>query len=165
MINTNERIINRVVQIRMISIMKIFHLVVRIKRFNLSFNHSFTQIIFRIRLTQFININTHQKEMIMISLKSKINTQMSSYLSCNHDCKSLQLSQMSSIHRMNRTWNNVSLLDQTQIKQLRTENMIRTQTHIMNFRNITFEENISNDHRESIRSVSSMRIQAIILLI
>ena len=153
----------------MISIMKIFHLVVRIKKFDLSFNHSSTQIVFRIRLTQSISISTHQKEMITISLKNKINTQTSSYLSRSHDCRSSRLSQTSSIHRMNRTWDSISLLDQTRIKQLRTENMIkmliRTWAHIMSFKNITFKKNISNDHKESIRSVSSTRIQAMIILI
>ncbi len=149
--------------------MKIFHLVVRIKKFDLSFNHSSTQIVFRIRLTQSISISTHQKKMITISLKNKINTQTSSYLSRSHDCRSSRLSQTSSIHRMNRTWDSVSLLDQTRIKQLRTENMIkmliRTWAHIMSFKNITFKKNISNDHKESIRSVSLTRIQAIIISI
>lgn len=153
----------------MISIMKVFHLVIRIKRFNLSFNHSSTQIVFRIRLIQSISISTHQKEMIMISFKNKINTQTSSYLSCSHDCRSSWLSQTSSIHRMNRTWNNVSLLNQTWIKQLRIENMIktliRTQAHIMSFKNITFKKNISNNHKESIKSVSLTRIQTMIISI
>ena len=149
--------------------MKVFHLVVRIKRFNLSFNHSSTQIIFRIQLIQSISISTHQKEMIMISFKNKINTQTSSYLSRSHDCRSSRLSQTSSIHRMNRTWDSVSLLDQTRIKQLRTENMIkmliRTWAHIMSFKNITFKKNISNNHKESIKSVLLTRIQTMIISI
>ncbi len=107
--------------------------------------------------------------MIMINLKSKINTQTSSYLSRSHDCRSSRLSQTSSIYRMNRTWDSVSLLDQTQIKQLKTKNMIKTliitQAHIMSFKNITFEKNINNNHKESIRSVLSTRIQAMIISI